>query len=300
MVDYDMLGKTELSIHGIVLQNADLGAIADVVAQVLGLNRNDVLVTDVRGEHLVLDILQKGLDASKLIGREKDLLAAVATLPGVSLRPDARTESRGLLSWVAADPAVAQAGLAEAAGMAGALQERLGRLVTVFATGAEINSGQVKDTNSPAIRDRLESNGYAVSFGGTLREDEHFIAGRIRERAEEGFSLVITTGGVGAEVKDKTIEALLLLDPEAATPTIVKYELGVGRHVHKNEVRIGVANLLDTTVVALPGPTDEVLLGLGALLKGLAEADAGKGALAERIATVLRARLQEKVHAHHH
>jgi molybdenum cofactor synthesis domain-containing protein len=299
MVDYDMLGKTELSIYGIILQNADLGQIADAVAKVLGLNRSDVLVTDVRGEYLVLDILQKGLDASKIVGREKDLLAAVSALPGVSLRPDARTESRGLLSWVAADPAVAQEGLEDAAGMAGDLQARLGRLVTVFATGTEINNGQVKDTNSPAIRDRLESNGYAVSLGGTLRDDEHFIAGRLRERAEEGFGLIITTGGVGAEVKDKTIEALLLLDPEAATPTIVTYELGVGRHVHKNAVRIGVAKVFDATVVALPGPTDEVLLGLGALLKGLAEAESGKAALAERIATVLRARLQEKVHAHH-
>lgn len=300
MVDYDMLGKTELSIHGIVLQNADLGRIADVVAEVLGLGRSDVLVTDVRGEYLVLDILKKGLDAGSIVGREKDLLATVSALPGVSLRPDARTESRGLLSWVAADPAIAGEALAESAGMASDLSARLRRAVAVFATGTEINNGQVKDTNSPAIRDKLASEGYAVSFGGTLRDDEHFIAAQIRERAEEGFSFVVTTGGVGAEVKDKTIEALLLLDPEAATPTIVKYELGVGRHVHKNAVRIGVAEVLDTMVIALPGPTDEVLLGLDALVKGLAEPERTKGQLADRIATVLRARLQEKVHAHHH
>ena len=299
MVDYDLLGKTELSIHGIVLQNANLGEIADVVARVLGLSRTDVLVTDVRGEHLVLDILKKGLDASKIVGREKDLLAAVSVLSGVSLRPDARTESRGLLSWVSADPAIASEALANTTEMADDLQARLARTVAVFATGTEINNGQVKDTNSPAIRDRLASEGYAVSFGGTLRDDDHFIAARIRERAEEGFSLVITTGGVGAEVKDKTVEALLLLDPEAATPIIVKYELGVGRHVYKNAVRIGVAKVLDTIVVALPGPTDEVLLGLGALVEGLAELDLSKGVLADRIAAALRGRLQEKVHAHH-
>jgi molybdenum cofactor synthesis domain-containing protein len=300
MVDYDLLNKTELSIHGIVLRNADLGKIADAVAVVLGLGRSDVLVTDVRGEYLVLDILKKGLDASKIVGREKDLLAAVSALSGVSLRPDARTESRGLLSWVAADPAVASEALADVAGMADDLNARLGRTVAVFATGTEINNGQVKDTNSPAIRDKLASEGYAVSFGGTLRDDEHFIAAQISERVEEGFSFVITTGGVGAEVKDKTIEALLQLDPDAATPTIVRYELSVGRHVHKNAVRIGVAEVLDTIVVALPGPTDEVLLGLEALVKGLAEPQRGKAQLAERIATVLRARLQGKVHAHHH
>lgn len=299
MVDYDLLGKTELSIHGIVLQNANLGGIADAVAGILGLSRSDVLVTDVRGENLVLDILKKGLDAAKIVGREKDLLAAIAALPGVSLRADARTESRGLLSWVSADPALASEALAGASGMADDLNARLGRMVTVFATGTEINNGQVKDTNSPAIREKLEIEGFTVSFGGTLRDDDHFIAAQIRERAEEGFSLVITTGGVGAETKDKTIEALLLLDPEAATPTIVTYELGVGRHVHKNAVRIGVAEVLDTTVVALPGPTDEVLIGLDALVKGLAASDRRKGRLADRIAVALRARLQDKVHAHH-
>jgi len=181
--------------------------------------------------------------------------------------------------------------------MADNLRARIGRTVTVFATGAEINNGQVKDTNSPAIRSKLAAEGYAVSIGGTLRDDEHFIAARIRERAEEGFSLVITTGGVGAEVKDKTIEALLVLDPDAATPTIVTYELGVGRHVHKNAVRIGVADVLDTMVIALPGPTDEVLLGLDALVAGLADAELGKAQLADRIANVLRARLKEKAHA---
>jgi molybdenum cofactor synthesis domain-containing protein len=299
VVEYDLLGKTELSIHGIVLENADLGEIADVVAAIIGVDRSDVLVTDVRGEHLVLDILRKGLDASRIVGREKDLLAAVATLPGVSLRPDARTESRGLLSWVAADPAIAAEALADVAGMADDLAARLTRTVAVFATGTEINNGQVKDTNSPAIRDRLSGEGYAVSFGGTLRDDEHFIAAHIRERAEEGFGLVITTGGVGAEVKDKTIEALQLLDPDAATPTIVTYELGVGRHVHKNAVRIGVAQVLDTFVIALPGPTDEVLLGLDALVRGIVEPERSKTELAERIAAVLRARLQEKAHARH-
>lgn len=296
MTDYDMFGKTELSIEGIVLHDADLGGIADAASAVLGLRRSDVLVTDVRGEHLVLDILKKGLDARRIVGRERELLEAVAAVSGVALRPHARTDARGLLSWVAADREIAAPALAATAAMAGDLEALLARTVSVFATGTEVNNGQVKDTNSPAIRDRLSREGYAVSFGGILRDDEHVIAAHVRERAEEGFSLVITTGGVGAEVKDRTIEALLELDPEAATPTIVNYELGVGRHVHKNAVRIGVAQVLATTVVALPGPTDEVVLGLEALVTGLRDPLAGKAALADRIAQALRRRLQDKVH----
>ena len=72
------------------------------------------------------------------------------------------------------------------------------------------------------------------------------------------------------------------------------------RGTNSNHVLVlrDVCGLTGQEALALPGPTDEVLLGLGALLKGLAESEQNKVALAERIATVLRARLQEKVHAH--
>jgi molybdopterin biosynthesis enzyme MoaB len=140
----------------------------------------------------------------------------------------------------------------------------------------------------------LEVNGYAVSQGMPLKDDPYHICAALRERAEEGFSLIITTGGVGAEVKDQTIEAFLLADPLAATPEIVKYEAGVGRHVHKNTVRIAVGQVLDSIIVALPGPTDEVLLGIDALVRALNEPDSTKEAIAERIASVLRERLREK------
>ena len=47
MSKYDLLNKTELSIDGILLENANLIQIARTVAEVLGIDRSDLLVTDV-------------------------------------------------------------------------------------------------------------------------------------------------------------------------------------------------------------------------------------------------------------
>ncbi|MEC9345901.1 MAG: molybdopterin-binding protein [Pseudomonadota bacterium] len=298
MVEYDMMGKTELSLTGLALADANLLDVADAVARVLVLDRSEILVTDVRGDNLVLDILRRGLDAKNIVGKERELLDAVAAVEGVGVAADARVESRGLLSWVSVPTEGGLEALEENERRMVEIRQKLAKTVVVFPTGTELANGQVKDTNSPAIREKLSVNGYAVSQGMPLKDDEYYIAAALRERAEEGYGLVVTTGGVGAEVKDRTIEAFLLADPDAATPDIVKYELGVGRHVHKNTVRIAVGQVLDTLIVALPGPTDEVLLGLDALVRALAEPDLGRAAIAERIANVLRRRLHEKAHAH--
>jgi len=84
----------------------------------------------------------------------------------------------------------------------------------------------------------------------------------------EGYGLIITTGGVGAEDKDQMIEALLQLDPKASTPYIIRYEKGAGRH-KKDGVKIGVAYLKPSYIVALPGPHEEVKRGINIIIDGL-------------------------------
>ena len=91
----------------------------------------------------------------------------------------------------------------------------------------------------------------------------------------------------------KARAAALLVDAAAATPNIVTYALGVGRHQHKASVRIAVGRISSTLIVALPGPNDEVRVGVDALVDGPASG-AGKEALAEGIAARLRERLREK------
>jgi molybdenum cofactor synthesis domain-containing protein len=295
LTEFDLFNKTELAINGIFLENVDLDEVARVAADILKIERKDLLVTDVLGGNLVIDILRKDIDPHNIIGKKDDLLQELSKLSGVSIAEAASISSQGMLSWIAIDSAEGRKALERSASIAKEIQGRLAKTAVVFSTGSEVANGQVTDTNSPAIRNRLNSAGYSVKLGGTLKDDELLIAAHLRQTADDGYGLIITTGGVGAEDKDRTIEAMLMLDPEAATPPIVKYQLGVGRHKHKDSVRIAVGQISHTLIVALPGPNDEVQVGIDTLVKGLAF-NSSKQILAEDIASSLRKRLKEKNH----
>jgi molybdenum cofactor synthesis domain-containing protein len=297
VAEYDLLDKTELTIRGIFLRNVDLDKVARAAADTFGIDRGDLFVTDVQGDHLVFDILKKDLDPHALVGKREELLRRLAGLPGIAVTEDTTVASRGMLGWIALGASEGERALGTSERMAREIRQRLKKRVMVFSTGAEMVNGQVRDTNALTIRERLSPEGYSVRFGTTLKDDEVLIAAHLRMAADDGYGLVIVTGGVGAEDKDRTIEAVLLADPEAATPHIVKFQLGAGRHRHKDCVRIAVGKMSETLIVALPGPNDEVQLGLEALVKGLASY-LSKEDLAEGIAVVLRERLRGKVWTH--
>jgi molybdenum cofactor synthesis domain-containing protein len=296
LTEFDLLRKTELKIKGITLKNANLGDIASAVGDTLKIERKDLLVTDVQGDHLVIDILKKGLDPHHLIGKEDELLKSLSKISGVEMTEEASVVSEGMLSWITSEPGEAKIALEHSEKMAREIQERLSRIAIVFSTGSEVAGHQIMDTNTPAIRCRLQSEGYSVKSGPTLKDDDVLIAAHLRQAVDDGYGLAIITGGVGAEDKDQTIEAVLRVDPEAATPHVMKYQLGVGRHQHKDSVRIAVGKISQTLIVALPGPNDEVQLGLEALVKGLAS-HLSKDQLAKDIADSLKAKLKEKIHS---
>lgn len=294
MTEFDLLNKTELRINGISLKNANLDQIAGVAADTLKIERKDLLVTDVQSDNLVIDILKKGLDAHNIVAKKDELLQKLSKLPGISITKQTSISSKGMLSWIALESAEGRKAVKRAEKMAKDIQKRLEKTAVVFSTGSEVANGQVMDTNTPAISQRLNSEGFSVKLGPTLKDDELLIAAHLRQAADDGYGLVITTGGVGAEDKDRTIEAVLMVDPKAATPHILKYQLGVGRHKHKDSVRIAVGQISQTLVIALPGPKDEVQVGLDALVKGLLS-NSSKDVLAEEIAGSLRKRLKVKI-----
>ncbi len=297
MAEYDLLDKTELTINGISLTNVNLDQVARVAADTFQIERSDLLVTDVLGDHLVLDILRKGLDPHAIVAKKDELLQRLSKLPGINITHKTSISSKGMLSWIALGSVEGEKVLKRSEKMAKEIRRRLEKTAVVFSTGHEVANGQVMDTNGPTIQRRLNSEGYSVKLGLTLKDDEVLIAAHLRQAADDGVGLIIITGGVGAEDKDRTIEAVLMIDPVAATPYIVKYELGVGRHKHKDSVRIAVGNIDRTMIVALPGPNDEVQTGLNALIEGLGS-DLSKEGLAESIATSLRERLKSKRPGH--
>ncbi|MBP1683873.1 MAG: putative molybdopterin binding domain protein [Deltaproteobacteria bacterium] len=219
MQPYHLLHKTELKIERITLRGANLTELAAVVADTLSLEREKVLVIDVRDDTVALDILQERVDADSIVGKQDLLLRRLSALPGVGITAQTRCSSDGMLGWIAWDEAEGRQALRHSEKIAAAVRRTLSRRAIVFSTGAEVVAGRIQDTNTPAIARRLEAEGYSVTRGATLGDDVDLIFAYLRTAVEDdGYGLVITTGGTGAEDKDCTVEAIQAVDPDAATP----------------------------------------------------------------------------------
>ncbi|OBI52006.1 molybdopterin-binding protein [Mycobacterium sp. E796] len=290
MTEIELLDKTELWVSGVTVDHVHLVRLADVVAATLSLPREKLLVTDVRDDRIVFDVLQPRMRIADLAGKEAALLAAVADVPGVQLAKGAAVHSRGVLGVIGLPTQEVSSVLEDLCDIDRNVRAYVGRRVAVISTGGEVSDGRVRDTNLEAATSILGGAGYEVAAGGVVPDDEVAIAGRVALLASEGFGIILTTGGIGAEDKDRTIEALQMLDPNLATAVLARFEPGKGRHA-KDSIRVAVAVTNWSIVIALPGPTDEVLRALPELVSQL-NAGATPGTMVEAIAEVLRAPLR--------
>ena len=298
----NLLEKTELRIYGLELHEVNLTTVAASAAKVLELPVEQVLVVDVRDDHICLDILAKTVDMRQLIGKQGVLLEELRGIAGLKVREDAYVDSAGIMGLISCEPLESGEIVARTAAMSDEIERTVLGRARVYATGFEVKQGMIEDTNSPYLLELLETQGYKAEFGGILEDDIHAISYALRDAAERGFGLVITTGGVGAEDKDFSVEAVTRIDPEAATPWIVKFQRGTGRHL-KDGVRIGVGQYGLTTYVSLPGPHDEVEASAAALRQFCTAGRVDKLALANAVVEILREKLRGKQahwQAHHH
>nr|WP_325194373.1 molybdopterin-binding protein [uncultured Oscillibacter sp.] len=293
---YSMLHKSELKITRIKLDNTNLHRIADCVAELYGVARDKVLVIDVRNDEVCLDILDDNLDPHCFMAREKELLARIAEIPGVTLGPRAKVTSDGMLGWIAfeASPEEVEKSLEATEQIANDAMEAIAKRIIVFPTGTEVLNGEIEDTNTPMLLEALREAGFEADAGEILKDDLNDYVTHFVQAIYSGYGTIITTGGVGAEDKDHSVEAIEDLDAGAATPYIVKFQQGHGRH-HKDGVRIGVGQSEHVRMIALPGPNDEVRLCLPVLLCGLKE-HTSKEKLAANLADVLRNHLRSHTH----
>lgn len=297
MADYDLFHKSEIRITNIALDGANLTEIAHCVADTLGFDRGDVMVIDVRDGNLDLDVLRRHVNPDSFVGKKMELLKNLSGIHGVGIYDRTDISSEGMLGWIAFDDeARMRAALSRAEEMKAEVLGNISRRVIVFSSGSEVETGRIADTNTPMIAQRLEADGFKVTRGPTLKDDLELLAGRLRDAIYQGFGSIITTGGVGAEDKDHSVEAILLLDPTAATPYIAKHLPGTGRH-QKDGVRIAVGMVDASLLIALPGPNEEVKVCLDYLSSGL-KSGASKEILASGIAEILRERLRKKTGIH--
>ncbi|MGA2331847.1 MAG: molybdopterin-binding protein [Syntrophales bacterium] len=294
-MELELFEKTEIWISPIHIVDVDLGLIAEKFAGILHLDKKEIMVVDVREELITLDVLKKSVRAEDIIGKKDALLKALAAIPGVSLTPETSLHSDGILGLIAVEnQEMAGEILGGMERMQREISERIRKRAIVFPSGFEVRRGMIQDTNSPYIRNRLMKEGYSVTVGDTLEDDVESIVPVLRRALSEGYGLIITTGGVGAEDKDRMVEALLRIDPEASTPYIIRYEKGKGRH-EKDGVKIGVAYLQPSYVIALPGPHEEVKAGMDVVIGGLK-----KGQRKEDLASALAKEYVGRLKLIHH
>lgn len=296
-MDLNLLEKTELRIDGLVTIGTNLTEVATVIAGVLSLPADKVMVIDVRPGQLAVDILVPTIKAEAVFGKKQALLRALAAIPGVMLEADADLHSDGILGAIALDEAEASAALAASEAIVDDIAAHRKARVRIFPTGFELVESRIEDTNTPYLVKVFAQAGYLPEAGAALADNRDQLADALRTAA--GWcGLVVTTGGVGAEDKDFSVEAIEALDPSAATPYLVHFNKGEGRHV-KDGVRIGVGSLDGCLLVALPGPHDEVRLAVPVLLESYKQG-LSKAELGARLAKALREKFRAAADRHGH
>ncbi|MGW8320959.1 MAG: molybdopterin-binding protein, partial [Thermodesulfobacteriota bacterium] len=131
----NLLEKTELWIERISLQDADLNEIASTVADTLGMEHSEVLVTDVQDHHVTIDILRQTVDPRLVVGKQEELLQGLARLPGVNITEETSIHSNGMLGWIAFDRDAATEALGRSEQMVEEIRLKLSRRAIVFSTG---------------------------------------------------------------------------------------------------------------------------------------------------------------------
>ncbi len=288
-MELNLLEKTELWVENVELKNVNLTELSNRLADVLNIDREKVLVVDVRETHITFDILEKHIDAEKFFGKKDEIFKELSKIEGFKLTEASDIHSDGILGMVNLDGKEAVKVIERMEQMNKDIRLNISRRAIVFSTGFEVKKGYIEDTNTAYIGKRLKEESYKITIGETLDDDEKIIAGKLQQAISEGYGLVITTGGVGAEDKDKTVEAVLSIDPKASTPYIVKFTKGQGRHI-KDGVRIAVGESGQTLIVALPGPNDEVMIGIEELIKSI-----NKGLTKEETAILISDALSKKL-----
>jgi len=214
----NLLEKTELWINNITLENVNLTQLAHTVAGVLGIDSKNVLVVDVRPRHITLDILEKDIPTENIVGKERQILDELSKIEGVHISDETYIHSNGILGLICLEGENPVELSSKVNSMVEEMKERIAKRAIIFPTGFELKEKLIEDTNTPYLKELLESEGYKVTIGDVLDDDVDIMEFKLNDAVSRAYGLIITTGGVGAEDKDKTVESVLKVDPVAATP----------------------------------------------------------------------------------
>ena len=210
-MELEPLEKTTFWVEGAELDSANLDDTAAAAAAALGFDPGEIMVVDVQPGIIAFDVLKKNIPAESVAGKAREILGNLGGVPGISLHPGASVHSEGVLGLIALDPQAAREVISRSAEIGQAMAGAVAKRACVFSSGAEVISGKIEDTNSPiSCVKPLQKLDLRPEFGGIIaRQCVRFAVSALEAALMRGFGLIITTGGVGAESKDQSVEAVL-------------------------------------------------------------------------------------------
>ena len=132
-------------------------------------------------------------------------------------------------------------------------------LVLTISDSAE--AGKRQDLSGPAAKGILEEIGFDVAPVEVLPDERPRIESRLRLASEEGFQLVVTSGGTGLSPRDVT--------PEATEAVIDKRVPGLAEMMRQESLKITPRAALSRAVCGIRRTT--LIINLPGSVKGVRE-----------------------------
>src|SRR5215475_13389337 len=122
-------------------------------------------------------------------------------------------------------------------------------------------AGRREDLSGPEAKRILEETGFAVRAVDVLPDEREAIEKRLRRASEEGFSLVVTSGGTGLSPRDMT--------PEATLAVIDRHVPGIAELMRIESLKITPRAALSRAVSGICQST--LIINLPGSVKGVRE-----------------------------
>ncbi len=123
------------------------------------------------------------------------------------------------------------------------------------------SAGRREDRSGPEARSILEEAGFEVAAVEILPDERSEIESRLRRASDEGFLLVVTSGGTGLSPRDIT--------PEATQAVIDRNVPGISELMRLESLKITPRAALSRAIAGIRGTT--LIINLPGSVKGVRE-----------------------------
>lgn len=125
--------------------------------------------------------------------------------------------------------------------------------VLVITVSDRASSGAREDRSGPRLVELFQEAGYAVTGPRLVTDGIEPVSEELREGIDEGFGLIVTTGGTGISPRDFT--------PEATRKYVTRELHGVAEHLRREGARHTPLASLSRGVVGVADPDGDGTVG---------------------------------------